>query len=85
MLQVRSPRISLYLPVPPYISLNLLISPYISVLQERRTYMPQGWTKFYEFSPTDLRSAADICDSSAGVATGQPDWVTINGLLGGAI
>ena len=56
-----------------------------AVLQERRTYMPQGWTKFYEFSPTDLRSAADICDSSAGVATGQPDWVTINGLLGGAI
>ena len=50
-----------------------------AVLQERRTYMPQGWTKFYEFSPTDLRSAADICDSSAGVATGQPDWVTING------
>ena len=56
-----------------------------AVLQERRTYIPQGWTKFYEFSPSDLRSAADICDSAGGVATGQPDWVTIHGLLGTAI
>ncbi|KAL3904236.1 MAG: hypothetical protein SGPRY_011364 [Prymnesium sp.] len=54
-------------------------------LQERRTYIPQGWTKFYEFSPADLRSAADICDSAVGSTGGQPDWITIHGLLGLAI
>jgi len=31
-----------------------------AVLQERRTYIPQGWTKYYEFGSADLRSAADI-------------------------
>ena len=55
------------------------------VLQERRTYIPQGWTKFYEFSPADLRSAADICDSAFGLSHGNPDWVTIHGLLGSAV
>ena len=27
-----------------------------AVVQERRSYIPQGWTKFYEFSSADLRS-----------------------------
>jgi len=26
------------------------------ILQERRTYIPQGWSKFYEFSYGDLRA-----------------------------
>ena len=43
------------------------------MLQERRTYIPQGWTKFYEFSPADLRSAADICDAALGMSRGDPD------------
>ena len=25
-----------------------------AIMQERRTYIPQGWTKFYEFSAGDL-------------------------------
>jgi dynein heavy chain 2 len=33
-----------------------------AVLQERRMYIPQGWTKFYEFSLADLRVGADIID-----------------------
>ncbi|KAK4472017.1 hypothetical protein MN116_005393, partial [Schistosoma mekongi] len=33
-----------------------------AVVQERRTYIPQGWTKFYEFTFSDLRAAADIID-----------------------
>merc|ERR1711871_422494 len=56
-----------------------------AVVQERRTYIPQGWSKFYEFTSADLRAAVDILDSSAGVAQGQPDWTTIHGLLGLAI
>ncbi|KAJ4457358.1 putative Cytoplasmic dynein 2 heavy chain 1 [Paratrimastix pyriformis] len=33
-----------------------------AILQERRTYIPQAWTKFYEFGSSDLRSAADIVE-----------------------
>jgi dynein heavy chain 2 len=31
-----------------------------AVIQERRTYIPQGWNKFYEFSAADLRSSVEI-------------------------
>ncbi|KAK7812802.1 LOW QUALITY PROTEIN: hypothetical protein U0070_019828, partial [Myodes glareolus] len=30
--------------------------------QERRNYIPQGWTKFYEFSLSDLRAGYNIID-----------------------
>ena len=33
-----------------------------AVVQERRNFIPQGWTKFYEFSLGDLRAGADILD-----------------------
>ncbi|CAH8521268.1 unnamed protein product [Heterobilharzia americana] len=33
-----------------------------AVVQERRTYIPQGWTKFYEFTFADLRTGAEIID-----------------------
>jgi len=33
-----------------------------AVIQERRSFVPQGWLKAHEFSQTDLRSAADIVD-----------------------
>ncbi len=33
-----------------------------AVLQERRCYIPQGWSKFYEFSMSDLRAGASIVD-----------------------
>ena len=33
-----------------------------AVCQERRNYIPQGWTKYYEFSMSDLRAGADIID-----------------------
>lgn len=31
-----------------------------AVVQERRCYIPQGWSKFYEFSTADLRAAASV-------------------------
>lgn len=46
--------------------------------------MPQGWTKFYEFSFADLRSGADIVD--LGMKGGAlPQWVYLRGLLESAI
>jgi len=70
---------------PARAQLLFVLSWFHAVIQERRTYIPQGWTKFYEFSPSDLRSAADICDSAISLAQGNPDWVTIHGLLGSAV
>ena len=35
-----------------------------AVVQERRTFIPQGWSKFHEFSFADLRSTADIVQVS---------------------
>lgn len=61
-----------------------------AVVQERRTYIPQGFTKFYEFSFADLRSGADIIDAiyqrvnpngSADVPLDQLPWATILGLF----
>ncbi|CAG0920502.1 unnamed protein product, partial [Notodromas monacha] len=33
-----------------------------AVVQERRSYIPQGWTKYYEFSSADQRCGVDILD-----------------------
>ncbi len=35
-----------------------------TIIQERRNFMPQGWTKFYEFSAADLRSTAELISVS---------------------
>ena len=31
-----------------------------AVVQERRTYIPQGWCKFYEFSDGDLKAGLEV-------------------------
>eukprot|EP00760_Papus_ankaliazontas_P008674 PhM_4_TR13906/c0_g1_i1/m.49396/K10414/DYNC2H, DNCH2; dynein heavy chain 2, cytosolic len=54
-----------------------------AILQERRTYIPQGFTKFYEFTPADWRAASDIVKAQC-VGT-SPDWVMLQGLLVNAI
>ncbi|XP_013915709.1 PREDICTED: cytoplasmic dynein 2 heavy chain 1 [Thamnophis sirtalis] len=52
--------------------------------QERRNYIPQGWTKFYEFSLSDLRAGYDIIDR---LFDGTKDfqWEFVHGLLENAI
>jgi dynein heavy chain 2 len=55
-----------------------------AVVQERRNYIPQGWSKFYEFSFADLRSGADIIN--IGTQAGKsPQWEYLHGLLENAI
>ncbi|KAF2362508.1 ATPase dynein-related AAA domain [Trinorchestia longiramus] len=57
-----------------------------AVLQERRTYIPQGWSKFYEFSYADLRAGADIIDRLYTLAGGgEIKWDFIIGLFENAI
>ncbi|XP_074620352.1 cytoplasmic dynein 2 heavy chain 1-like [Acropora palmata] len=57
-----------------------------AIVQERRNYIPQGWTKFYEFAFGDLRAGADIIDrlcTSAG--SGNVRWKFVHGLFENAI
>ncbi|XP_050986096.1 LOW QUALITY PROTEIN: cytoplasmic dynein 2 heavy chain 1 [Labeo rohita] len=55
-----------------------------AVCQERRNYIPQGWTKFYEFSLSDLRAGFEIIDRLfEGGKVFQ--WEFVHGLLENAI
>jgi dynein heavy chain 2, cytosolic len=55
-----------------------------AILQERRTYIPQGWSKFYEFSYADLKvSAETIIDYLGGQNHNNNEniWKNIRGLV----
>ncbi|CUG87914.1 dynein heavy chain, putative [Bodo saltans] len=54
-----------------------------AIVQERRSYIPQGWAKFYEFSAADLKSATDIIVQQT--QNNTIDWRSIHGLLENAI
>jgi dynein heavy chain 2 len=75
-----------YLSSGPPIRAQLLfvLAWFNAVVQERRTYIPQGWTKFYEFSFADLRSGMDVI-SLATRSGAAPQWPLLLGLLDDAI
>mmetsp|Transcript_33539 Transcript_33539/g.74227 ORF Transcript_33539/g.74227 Transcript_33539/m.74227 type:complete len:2007 (+) Transcript_33539:3-6023(+) len=56
-----------------------------AVVQERRNYIPQGWSKFYEFSFADLRSGADVVALATRDAKLGAQWQLLHGLLENAI
>jgi dynein heavy chain 2 len=61
-----------------------------AIMQERRTYIPQGWTKFYEFSQSDLQSACEtvslLVTMAQNAAPGSMiDWTTLIGVLEQAV
>jgi dynein heavy chain 2 len=59
-----------------------------AVILERRTYVPQGWTKFYEFSLADLRAGAGVIDAAVGAAESagrRVPWALIHGLFETAV
>jgi len=57
-----------------------------ALLEERRKYIPQGWTKFYEFSMADLRAGADIIDRLYKKAGNKGmKWDFLHGLFENAI
>ena len=64
--------------------LLFLLAWFHAVVQERRAYVPQGWSKFYEFSFADLRSGADIIDQAC-QGGAEPQWSQLHGLLERAI
>jgi len=56
-----------------------------ALLQERRTYIPQGWTKFYEFSYSDLKvsseSMINYLENCLNEKTLPTIWKNIKGLI----
>jgi dynein heavy chain 2 len=63
-----------------------------AIMQERRTYIPQGWSKFYEFSQSDLQSACETVSLLVNIASKQAaggqtslDWQTLIGVLEQAV
>ncbi|XP_075248310.1 cytoplasmic dynein 2 heavy chain 1-like [Convolutriloba macropyga] len=59
-----------------------------AIVEERRSYIPQGWTKAYEFSFADLRSGADIITNLAdqgGKHDSGIQWDFVHGLFKNAI
>lgn len=53
-----------------------------AVVQERRTYEPQGWTKSYEFSAADLRAGAAVIETQLTRAGGdRVPWAFLHGLV----
>lgn len=46
-----------------------------AVLQERRRFIPQGWSKYYEFGDADLKAALEILHwLDAMTTSGKCDW-----------
>lgn len=66
--------------------LLFLLACFHAVVQERRTYVPQGWTKAYEFSYGDLKAGTFVVEALTSRARGGAvDWETIHGLMEDAI
>ncbi|XP_030382925.1 cytoplasmic dynein 2 heavy chain 1 [Scaptodrosophila lebanonensis] len=52
-----------------------------AVLQQRRQYVPQGWSKYYEFGEADLKAALGVLSwMDAQLAGGRCDWLLLQRL-----
>ncbi|XP_058460067.1 cytoplasmic dynein 2 heavy chain 1 [Malaya genurostris] len=65
-----------YKSIKMYVGLFMLHS----VVQERRAYVPQGWTKWYDFCDSDLRTAMQLIRYSDEFNTLKIHWPLIQGL-----
>lgn len=64
--------------------LTFLLAYFHALLQERRTYIPQGWSKFYEFSLSDFKSGLLILETIMSEKK-HVDWAGLYGLFENAI
>lgn len=62
------------------IRLYILLFILNAVLQERRSYIPQGWTKWYDFGDSDLRTAIAIVGWMEKSVQYKVDWSVLQGL-----
>ena len=61
-----------------------ILATFHSLLQERRTYIPQGWSKYYEFSLSDFKSGSQVLETVM-IDRKQVDWPGLYGLFENAI
>lgn len=55
--------------------LLFILSWFHALIQERRKYIPQGWSKYYEFSFGDLKAGElTLADVTAETKGGKPQW-----------
>lgn len=52
-----------------------------AVLQERRSYIPQGWSTRYEFADSDLKAAIDIVGWIEKSLAVKMDWIVLRRLF----
>lgn len=64
--------------------LTFMLAYFHALLQERRTYIPQGWSKFYEFSLSDFKSGHLILETIM-TEKKNVDWAGLYGLFENAI
>ncbi|KAF6261448.1 ATP-binding dynein motor region D5-domain-containing protein [Scenedesmus sp. NREL 46B-D3] len=68
--------------VPLRAQLLFLLAWFNAVVQERRSYVPFGWSTAYDFSVADLRAASDVVGRAAACSgPAGPDWQQLLGLL----
>ncbi len=67
---------------PKVVKLYMVMFILNSVLQERRSYIPQGWSKWYDFSESDLRTAMSIISWMEKSTNYKMDWSVIRELTG---
>lgn len=60
-----------------------LLAYFHAILQERRIYIPQGWSKYYEFSSSDFKAGCLAIESIINQST--VDWPGLYGLMENAI
>jgi len=48
--------------IPKDQSLSLILTYFHSLIQERKNYIPQGWTKSYEFNYGDYKSGLNLME-----------------------
>jgi dynein heavy chain 2 len=67
--------------------LLFVLSWFHALIQERRKYIPQGWSKYYEFSFGDLKAGELTLGAIAAENPGgrTPQWQKIHGILENAI
>lgn len=63
------------------VQLLFLLSLFHAIIQERRTYIPQGWSIFYEFSSSDLKIGNEIISLVLELDQTNPNYKMIHGLL----